>query len=130
MAFTGNSLSERMSRWQVLVSNLKEEQAALPHVTEDLVQLEALLPEVRALQDRYEASRAQAREANAELVRLAREGDRIRGRLGATLRGRFGFDSETLIRYGYKPNRSRRRSQQATPEPLPAVAQKSEGPSS
>ena len=129
MAFTGHSLSERMSRWQVLIGNLKEEQEALPHVTEDLTQLEALLPEVRALQDRYEAARAQAREANAELVRLAKEGDRIRGRLGATLRGRFGFDSEALIRYGYKPNRPSRRRRSAA-QAAAAVAQKAEGPSS
>ncbi len=49
MAVIGYSLSERVSRWQVLISNLREEPEALPHVAEELAQLEVLLPQVRAL---------------------------------------------------------------------------------
>jgi hypothetical protein len=108
MAITGNSRSEKFSRWQVLVNNLKES-AALPHVTEEIAQLEAMLSQARALQDRYEDFRTQAREVLAELDQLGRAGDKVRGRLGANLRGKLGFTSESLIRYGYKPNAVPRR---------------------
>jgi hypothetical protein len=128
MAVLGHSLSERISRWQVLISNLKEESPTLPHVDDDLTQLEALLPQARALQDRYEHFRAQAREVNADLAELVAEGDSIRGRIGANLRGKFGFASEALIRYGFKPQpkgRRRRNSKKAPqpePSPVPAAA--------
>jgi hypothetical protein len=102
MAITGRSRSEQFALWQVLVNNLKES-AVLPHVSEEIAQLEALLAEARALQNRFESFRTQAREVQAELRRLGRQGNVIRGRLGANLRGKLGFTSESLIRYGYRP---------------------------
>ena len=119
MAVLGNSLSERISRWQVLISNLKEDPSVLPHVADDLAQLEAQLRRVRALQDRYEHFRAQAREVNRELTRVAAEGDTVRGRIGANLKGKFGFTSEALIRYGFKPHPKSRRRRNGTPAPQP-----------
>jgi hypothetical protein len=132
MAITGKSRSERFSRWQLVVNNLKES-AALPHVTEEIAQLEAMLAQARALQDRYEDFRTQAREVLAELDQLGRAGDEVRGRLGANLRGKFGFSSESLFRYGYKPNPATRRrtatlakakagTPQPEPEPQPSAA--------
>ncbi len=109
---TGKSFSERVSRWQVLVNNLKET-AALPHVIEELAKLEALLAQVRALQDRSEDYRAQVREINTELTKLAQDGDKLRRRLGANLQAKFGFTSESLIRYGFKPQRVTRRRSKA-----------------
>ncbi len=114
MAITGQSRSERFTRWQVLVNNLKES-AVLPHVAEEIAQLEALLEEARTLQSRFEHFRTQAREVQAELQRIDRLGDTVRGRLGANLRGKLGFTSESLIRYGYKPRPAgvRRRTTEA-----------------
>ncbi len=122
MAITGHSLSERFSRWQVLVNNLKES-AVLPHVTEEIAQLEALLAEARGLQDRYESFRTQAREVRAELLRVGRSGDAVRGRLGANLHGKLGFSSETLLRYGYKPQPTTRRRTGAAARARAAAAQ-------
>ncbi len=126
MPVLGHSLSERISRWQVLISNLKEEPSGLAHVAEELAQLEVLLPQARALQDRYEHFRAQARQINAELAQLVSQGDGIRGRIGASLHGKFGFASEALIRYGFRPrstNRRRRNGKKALqPEPAPTPA--------
>lgn len=124
MAITGNSRSEKFSRWQVLVNNLKES-AALSHVTEEMAQLEALLGQARSLQDRYEHFRTQAREVQAELDRLGRQGDEVRGRLGANLRGKLGFTSESLLRYGFKPNQVNRRKpaiRKAAAQSAPATA--------
>jgi hypothetical protein len=120
MAITGNSRSERFSRWQLLVNNLRES-GTLPHFHEEIDRLDALLVEARGVQVRYEHYRAQAREAKAELARLAREGDRVRGILGAGLRAEFGFTSESLLRYGYKPNQVNRRRPKAAPAPAAAA---------
>jgi len=125
MAITGQSRSERFSRWQLLVNNLKES-AALPHVTEEIAQLEALLAEARALQNRYEHFRTQAREVQVELTRLGRTGDAVRGRLGANLRGKLGFSSESLMRYGYKPQPVTRRRPGAAARAKAAAQAKAE----
>ncbi len=94
------------------MSNLRES-GALPHRDAEIDRLETLLTEARAVQDRYEHLRSQAREAKAELARIAREGDRVRGILGAGLRAELGFTSESLRRYGYKPNQVNRRRPKA-----------------
>jgi hypothetical protein len=115
MAIKGQSRSERFTRWQLLVNNLKES-AALPHVSEEIAQLEGMLTQARALQDRYAHFRTQAREVLAQLDRLGRAGDKVRALLGANLRGKLGFTSESLERYGYKPNQVRRHSKSGAPE--------------
>lgn len=122
MAINGNSRSEKLTRWQLLVNNLKES-AALPTLAAEIAELEDLLTEGRALQDRYEDLRTQAREVRAQLTQLGRRGDRVRGRLGAHLRGTFGYTSESLTRYGYKPNAVTRRRSKAAIAQAKAVAQ-------
>lgn len=115
MAVTGHSLSERFSRWQVLASNLKEV-GANPHVAEELAELDGLLAQARVLQNQQEHFRAQAREATAQLEAIAGQGDKVRGRMGAILQGKLGFDNDALIRFGFKPRRPpRRKPKKETP---------------
>ena len=116
MAVTGFSLSERFSRWQVLVNNLKEV-GSNPHVADELAELEALLGEARPLQDKQEHFRAQAREVTKQLEAIAARGDNLRGRMGAVLQGKLGFTNEGLIRFGFKPRRPPRRRPKVTPPP-------------
>ncbi len=122
MAIKGNSLSEKFSRWQVLVNNLKES-VALPNLDHAIAELEGMLSQARALQDRYEDLRTQAREVRAALAQLGRRGDKARGRLGAHLRGTFGYTSESLHRYGFKPNAVTRRRSKAAIAQAKAAAQ-------
>lgn len=121
MAARGQSYAEKFSRWQVLITNGKPAVPDMPHVGEDLTALEAKLEEVRTLESRQEDLRSQAREIGKQIRGAARDGERIRGRLGATLKGKYGFDSETLVKYGFKPrpNVVRRR---AKPPEEPAGA--------
>jgi hypothetical protein len=95
-------LNDRFTRWQVLVNNLKES-GLIPHVSEELTELEALLAEARGHQDRQEHYRSQSRQVTAVLRKLATKGDDLRSRIGANLQGKVGFRNEELIRYGFKP---------------------------
>jgi hypothetical protein len=142
MAAKGRTLSERFARWQVLVNNLKES-GLIPHVAEEIARLETLLGEARALQDRQDHFRAQSQELTTKLLGIAREGDDLRGRLGANLQGKVGFRNEELLRYGFKPRRlptRRRKKDQAAAKQQGteaagaaqgsvAASQKTEGPS-
>lgn len=121
MAATGKSLPDRISRWEVLISNLKPTSTEMPHVAADLDELEQLLGEARTLFSRQEDQRAEARETSRQLRELASRGDSIRSRVGANLQGRHGFTSELLVKYGFKPRRvPRRRVKKEQPPQAPA----------
>lgn len=112
MAAKGNSFAERFARWHVVVDNLKQIPEGLEHVAADQQLLEQQLGEANALQTRLEDLRSQFRVATARIRKLAAEGDSNRSRIGANLQGKYGFTSETLLRYGFNPRRvPRRRSQ-------------------
>ncbi|HEX5759765.1 MAG TPA: hypothetical protein VF121_11265 [Thermoanaerobaculia bacterium] len=117
MAATGNSFAERFARWQLMVENLKDTEE-IGHLAPDQQLLERQLAEARVLESRLEDLRSQFRTVTARMRRLATEGDSSRGRLAASLQGKFGFGNETLLRYGVKLRRPpRRRPKQQTPEP-------------
>ena len=42
---------------------------------------------------------------------LAKRADHLRGRVGASLRGKYGFDSSELIRYGFKSRKQMKKDQ-------------------
>lgn len=101
----GQSLAERINRWQTVANNLKETARATPAVAEELAEMETLLAEARGLQDRQAQVRGQSRELTKQLTVIAERGDKIRGRLGAILQGKLGFTSEELVTYGFKPRK-------------------------
>jgi hypothetical protein len=115
MAVRGNSSADRTTRWDVLVTNLKPELPAMPHVTDDLKTLEELLPRARALETYQEDLRSQARIASGQLKEILRDGDKVRTRLGSTLKGKFGFTDQTLSKYGFKPLPVRKRKSGTPP---------------
>ena len=122
MAAKGNSFAERFARWQVMADNLREVEG-FAHITADHQLLQERLAEARVLEGRVEDLRSQFRAVTARMRKLAAEGDTIRGRIGANLQGRYGFTSETLIRYGVTPRRPpRRRSKKETPEEVKTKA--------
>jgi hypothetical protein len=127
MAAKGQSNAERFSRWEVMVTNAKPSLEEMPHIGEDVRSLESKLAEVRTLESRQEDLRSQAREITARIRAVARDGEKVRTRLGASLKGKFGFDSETLLKYGFRPRPPvvRRRAKDPkdakAAEPQPAV---------
>ena len=108
MAINGNSLSERVTRWQVVVENLREGEG-FNHIAADLQRLEERIAEARTVQNQLEDLRSQFRAQTARVRKLAIEGDSLRARIGASLRSKHGFTSEALIKYGFKPLRVPRR---------------------
>jgi len=124
MAATGQSKAEKLSRWEVLLNNKQSEEEEAPHVAADLTDLGGKLREVRTLESRQEDLRSQARELGTRIRVLAREGEKVRARIGANLRGKYGFESETLLKYGFKPRPLviRRRAKEKPPVEVPAKA--------
>lgn len=122
MAAKGFSFAEKLSRWSVMATNLRADLPDLPFITDDLNELDKLVDEARALDSRNDAQRSLARETTSQMRDLARRADGLRARLGATLQGKHGFTSDTLVRYGLKPKKVPRRRAAAKPLPPPATA--------
>lgn len=123
MAARGGALSDKLSRWGISISNVRENLDQFPHVSGDLEEMEKMLIQGRELEGRLEALRGEAREVGAELRKLASEGEKRRSRLGAHLKAKYGFTSEALVRYGFRPLRIPRRRPAAKPEePTPPPA--------
>ena len=120
MAAKGQSLAEKVSRWGVAVSNLREHLEEMPHVATDLEAMDGMVSEARTLESQQEALRGQAREISARLKVLARDGEKLRSRLRSHLQAKFGPTSENLLKFGFRPRRTPRRTG-STETPAPAV---------
>ena len=105
MAATGRSLAERVSRWDTLVSNLEPTLGDLPHVASFVAQLKEKLNQARDLGHLQDTLRAQAQDNNVTLAELARQGDKLRSRIATGLYGKYGYSSEMLLQFGFRPRR-------------------------
>jgi predicted secreted protein len=118
MAARGASYAEKFSRWEVLITNTKPGVAEMPHMGEDLAELEQLLGQVRVLESQQEDLRSQARVITARIRELAEAGEKVRARMRANLNGKYGFTSEALVKFGFRPRPINRRRKVVKP---PAV---------
>lgn len=105
MAAQGNSNAARVARWDTLVNNLEPAVTEIPHLSDTLAELKAVLIEARDLTYKQDQLRAEAQNNNAVLSELVKRGDKIRGRLGAGLQFSYGFTSEMLLKFGFRPRR-------------------------
>ncbi|HEV7668992.1 MAG TPA: hypothetical protein VGS22_10740 [Thermoanaerobaculia bacterium] len=103
MAATGKSLAERISRVDLLVNNLGRSIEDWPHLSEEVVELKAMVVTARALSARQDALRAEAQENTAALNDIANRADKLRNQIGAGIRSKLGFTSEMLIQFGFRP---------------------------
>ena len=105
MASNDRSLSARIARWRNLFNNSQEFLAEVPHIEEGLQELRGIVDEVSALRAERLVQERKLREITSKIRTLSKKGDSIRGRIGASLKGRFGFDSVLLIQFGFTPRK-------------------------
>ncbi len=120
MAAKGFSFAEKYSRWAVAASNLREHLADFPHVAGDLAEMDGMIAEARTLESRQEELRGLAREVGAQLRDLTSEAEKLRSRLRSHLQAKFGPTSESLLKFGFRPRRTPRRTRSTEPVPEPS----------
>lgn len=112
-----NSLKDRLSQWEILLTTVRPEAGEMPQLNADLAALERILQDGRALEalrgSLLEALRASSRTRKT----LVKEGDETFRRLSLSLRGAFGPKSERLLKYGVAPEKIgvRKRNGRETP---------------
>jgi len=99
------SLAQRKSLWTLVVGNSLEILGELPHLQKEIDELRAVEKEVLALSAKQARYRARSQELTKKLRALGKKGDNLRSRIGASIRGRFGFSHSKLIQFGFKPHR-------------------------
>ncbi|HXO20001.1 MAG TPA: hypothetical protein VOA87_08770 [Thermoanaerobaculia bacterium] len=97
------SFKEKLADLAVLNANLIPHLPDLPQVAADQTALAALLAEAKTLQEQQEIQKGLLRETNQRRTEIDQSGRDLRNRIGATLKGSFGLESEKLLQFGIKP---------------------------
>jgi len=121
MASQKRSFGERLVRWQSLVRNGKPFfEQEVPQAVPDVIELESVAAEIAQLHSERMRLQGQLRHTTKRVRELSRQADRLRGRIGATLRGRFGYDSSKLGAFGFKARDRKPAAETGTPAPVAA----------
>jgi hypothetical protein len=123
MSTNGSTLPERIARWKVIVAGLKPLLPEMPHLVALHADLERAIDQSEELDTRSEALKAESREVNRMREDIARNGDDLRNRLGASLKTLHGFNSEKLIEFGLQPRRTRGRDRKPRARKNPPAPQ-------
>ncbi|HKI02543.1 MAG TPA: hypothetical protein VKK31_11220 [Thermoanaerobaculia bacterium] len=116
--------STRVRSWDLLNESLKPLVAEMPHVQPLLAELQGMLDGVRSLDKEQEDARSKLRDLVRRRQDAEQQGEVVRRRVEAHLRGTFGYTSEELIRFGIKPRPRviRRKAAEKQRPALPAEA--------
>ena len=106
MAAIKKSLAERSHRWRQVGDQSKSLEADLPQARKDIDELRKITEELPLLIAQQAHHLGEMRMLTAKIRAKAKRADSIRGRIGAALRGKYGFDSTELIRYGFTPRKA------------------------
>ena len=115
----GISFRKIVSSCELLNANLKPQLKDMPHLQDESEQLDALITRVKSLDNEQQVLVGRMR----ELTRLRREseleGQDLRSRVAAQLRGKLGFKNETLLGFGIPPRKKSRKAKQAAAPATP-----------
>ena len=103
MAKVRKSMGERSLRWTQVTRKSEDLVTEMPDLRQPVEELRELAQEIQKLEAKQSHHIAEARALTTKIRALAKRADHLRGRVGASLRGKHGFDSTVLIRYGFKP---------------------------
>ncbi len=103
MAKVRRSMGERSHRWRHVTASSEDLLADIPALRESVGELRELSVEIQKLETQQMQYLAEARNLTPRIRALAKRADHLRGLVGASLRGKHGFDSPVLRRYGFQP---------------------------
>ncbi len=103
---------------ELLISNLRPLLGEMPLLEEEAQALEALITRAKSLGSEQKVLTGRLREIVRLRLEAQLESNDMRSRVAALLRGKLGFQNETLLGFGVPP-RKRARKKPATPQPAP-----------
>jgi hypothetical protein len=103
MAKDRKSRVERKERWRQVTRGSAQLIAEIPHLRETVEELREVAGELETLEGQQAHHLSEARVLTPKIRALVKRADHLRGLVGASLRGKHGFDSRVLSIYGFKP---------------------------
>src|SRR3954453_23892132 len=95
--------SKKVQSWELLADGLQPHLAEMPFLQPLYDELRAAVDQARELATAQEVARAQLRDSVEQRGQIELDGEALRWRASAYLRGRFGFKSKQLIEFGLSP---------------------------
>ena len=116
------TLAKLISDWELLNTALQPHLTDMPFLKDKATELEGLIAEARGMDSKQQDLRGSLQETVRQRRELEKRGKVLRSLLASLLRGSLGFDNQTLLGFGVKPRRPRRKKTPAdTPAPQPAA---------
>jgi hypothetical protein len=116
------TLAKLISDWELLNAALQPHLTNMPYLRDKATELEGLITEAKGMDTRQQDLRGNLQETVRQRKDLEKRGKSVHSHVAAILRGNLGFDNQTLLGFGLKPRRPRRkRPTETTPTPEPAA---------
>ncbi len=123
------TLAKLISDWELLNTALQPHLTDMPYLKDMVTGLDGLITQAKGMDSKQQDLRGSLQETVRQRQALEKQGKDLHLRLSAVLRGNLGFDNQTLLGFGVKPRRPRKKKAPAetpptTQEPAPAPAAK------
>jgi hypothetical protein len=103
------TLAKLIADWELLDTALRPHLPDMPYLTDKATELQALIVEAKGMDTRQQDLRGSLQETVRQRQDLEKRGKDLHLRVAALLRGSLGFDNQTLLAFGLKPRRPRRK---------------------
>ena len=118
------TLAKLISDWELLNTALQPHLTDMPYLKDKVAALEGLITEAKEMDIKQQDLRGSLQETVRQRQDIEKRGRDIHLHVAAMLRGSLGFNNQTLLGFGIKPRRPRRKKASTdTPAPEPAVQQ-------
>ena len=114
------TLAKLIADWELLHTALQPHLTDMPYLSGMAAELDGLITEAKTMDTRQQDLRGSLQETVRLRQELEKRGTSLHLRVAAMLRGSLGFENQTLLSFGLKPRRPRRKK---TPESTPPPEQ-------
>jgi len=103
------TLAKTISDWELLNAALQPHLTDMPYLRDKATELQGLITEAKGMDTRQQELRGNLQETVRQRKDLEKRGKSVHLHLASVLRGSLGFDNQTLLGFGLKPRRPRRK---------------------
>jgi hypothetical protein len=126
----GLSFQKIVSFCELLNATLKPQLTEMPHLQDESTALDALVAQAKSLDNEQQVLRGRLREITRLRRETERNGQDLRSRIAAQIRGKMGFDNENLLGFGIPPRkRTRKKTSDSPDQPGPTPTPTPQTPS-
>ncbi len=111
------TFAKKITEWELLNANLEPHLAAMPHLQEIVTAIQALIVEAKDLDSEQEVARGRLQDIVHRRQGVEKRGETLRSRVAAHLKGSFGFTSDELVKFGFRPRPTGPRKRKAPVTP-------------